>query len=147
MNLRLLYIATFALTIGVGTLSGCKLTQQKQSLFEEMGGHSTITTLTENFVDEISRNQKIFKYFERSDAVRFKQKFSEHICMLSGGPCEYTGDNMVDVHTGMNISEHDFNLGVELLINAMNRSDIPHTTQNKILATLVPHRQDIIYLE
>jgi hemoglobin len=112
-----------------------------------MGGHSTITTLTENFVDEISRNQKIFKYFERSDAVRFKQKFSEHICMLSGGPCEYTGDNMVDVHTGMNISEHDFNLGVELLINAMNRSDIPHTTQNKILATLVPHRQDIIYLE
>jgi hemoglobin len=147
LNLRLLYIATFALTIGVGTLSGCKLTQQKQSLFEEMGGHSTITTLTENFVDEISRNQEIFKYFERSDAVRFKQKFSEHICMLSGGPCEYTGDNMVDVHTGMNISEHDFNLGVELLINAMNRSDIPHTTQNKILATLVPHRQDIIYLE
>lgn len=145
MNLRLLSIASFVLVII--SLSGCKLTQHEQSLFEEMGGHSTITKLTENFVDEISRNQEIFKYFARSDAVRFKQKFSEHICMLSGGPCEYSGDNMVDVHTGMNINEHDFNLGVELLINAMNRSDIPHTTQNKILAILVPHRQDIIYLE
>ena len=51
---------------------------------------------------------------------------------------------MVAIHTGMNINEKDFNHVVDLLINAMNEQNIPHTVQNKILAKMAPLRGKII---
>lgn len=126
---------------------GCQSSSLRPTLYAELGGDAKIDLLTDHFIDEISRNKIMFSYFERSDVVRFKEKFKEHLCMLTDGPCTYTGDNMIDVHTGMDITEHDFNLGVELLINAMNRSNIGHTTQNKILAVLARQRKQIINLK
>ena len=67
------------------------------------------------------------------------------MCLISGGPCQYTGDTMQQVHAGMNVTEADFNALVDLLVNAMSRASIAHTTQNKLLARLVPMRKDIIY--
>jgi hemoglobin len=53
---------------------------------------------------------------------------------------------MVDIHTGMNINESDFNHLVDLLINAMEAEGIPHRIQNQLLARLAPLRENIIYL-
>ena len=66
--------------------------------------------------------------------------------MLTGGPCEYTGDDMEQVHAGMNISESDFNHGVDLFIAAMTKANIHHTIQNKILAVIATTRDEMIYL-
>lgn len=70
----------------------------------------------------------------------------EHLCSLTGGPCQYTGDTMEQVHAGMNISEREFNHAVDLFITAMEKADIPHTVQNKVLATMTPTRKQMIYL-
>ncbi len=86
------------------------------------------------------------EFFRDSNIGLFREKLSEHICMLTGGPCEYTGDNMEQVHAGMNISESEFNHGVDLLVVAMAKANIHHTVQNKILAVIVPTRDEMIYL-
>jgi hemoglobin len=52
---------------------------------------------------------------------------------------------MQQVHGGMNISEDMFNHGVDLFINAMNKADIPHTTQNKVLNTMLHTRDEMLY--
>ncbi|MFT7414416.1 MAG: hemoglobin [Methylophagaceae bacterium] len=53
---------------------------------------------------------------------------------------------MTDIHTGMKITEKDFNYLVDLLIDAMNIQCIPHRIQNQLLARLVPLRASIIYI-
>jgi hemoglobin len=53
---------------------------------------------------------------------------------------------MVDVHTGMNISEAEFNLLAEMVLDAMDAEGIPHPVQNDLVARLVPLRPEIIYL-
>ncbi|MFC4701951.1 group 1 truncated hemoglobin [Glaciecola siphonariae] len=126
-------------------LLSCKHTDAGSTLYEELGGRSGINQIVDNFITEIEYSPDIFPYFENSDVARFHEKLSEHICMLASGPCAYTGDTMEQVHAGMNISERDFNIGVDLLINAMNKANIPHTTQNKLLATMTPTRKEIIY--
>lgn len=65
-------------------------------------------------------------------------------CVNTGGDCKYTGNSMVQVHTGMNISEADFNRTVELLINAMTKAGVSHPMQNRILEKLAPMRANII---
>lgn len=124
-------------------LSACA--SKPQSLFDELGGITKIEEISDNFIEAISYDESIAAYFSNSNIKRFREKLNEHLCEVSGGPCVYTGDSMLAVHTGMNISESHFNKTVELLIQAMDKSNIPLQTQNKLLAKLVPMRQDIIY--
>ena len=109
------------------------------------GGQQTVEQLSDAFIAEIQYDKQTLSFFLDSDIDRFRSKFIEHICATIDGPCEYTGDNMTQVHKGMNITEADFNRVVELLINAMTNVDIPHRLQNQILARLAPMRGEMIY--
>jgi hemoglobin len=126
-------------------LLGCQSLSPSRSLFDELGGMPVIEQITDNFIDEISFDQQIVQHFKESDIDRFRAKLIEQICVETGGPCTYSGDSMVDVHTKMNITEAEFNRTVDLLINAMNKAGVAHRTQNKLLARLAPMRGDIIY--
>lgn len=125
-------------------LSACVSTHQ--SLYDELGGQAKIESISNHFIEEIGNNPHIRNYFENTNIDRFHEKFVEHICMITNGPCSYTGDSMKNVHTGMNIGKADFNRAVDLLINAMDKAGIKHVTQNKLLAKLAPMRRDIIHL-
>lgn len=132
-----------ALLLALGT--GCQSVTPSQSLYDELGGMPVIERITDNFIEEIGFDPQILKHFQDTKIERFREKFIEQICFESGGPCDYSGDSMVDVHTKMQITEGEFNRTVDLLINAMNKAGVAHRTQNRLLAKLAPMRGDIIY--
>lgn len=115
------------------------------TVYQALGGYSKIEEIVEYYIDEIEHDPIVFEYFKESDVERYRTKITEHFCYHTGGPCEYTGDTMEKVHDGMNMSESDFNRGVDLLINSMNRANIPHRVQNRVLAIFAPMRKEIIY--
>lgn len=125
--------------------SACVNQISSASVYKELGGYQKIEQIVDYFVIEIEKDSIIFEYFKKSDVERFRAKLTEHICFHTGGPCKYTGDPMERVHDGMNITETDFNRGVDLLINAMYQAGIPHKVQNKMLAIFVPMREQMIY--
>ena len=126
-------------------LSACHTTPSGSSLYQDLGGMEGITDITNNFIYEIGFDENIVRHFQETNLDRFRDKFIEQVCEVSGGPCTYSGDTMLDVHTKMNVTEAEFNRTVDLLIAAMNRSGIPHRVQNQLLARLAPTRADIIY--
>jgi hemoglobin len=124
-------------------ISACA--SRQVSLYDQIGGEQKVAQIADYFIDEIQYDRQILRYFLESDIDRFREKLGEHICVHIDGPCTYTGDDMVKVHTGMNITEADFNRVVELLINAMNRAEVPHRLQNQLLARFAPMRGEMIY--
>ena len=46
----------------------------------------------------------------------------------------------------MNITEADFNLTVDLFINAMNKANVHHTVQNKLINRMTHTREQMLYL-
>lgn len=136
--------ASFLMVFLAG-ISGCQTANTGPTLYEELGGMPAIETVTGNFIREIGYNEQIARHFAESDLDRFYEKMVEHLCDISGGPCEYSGESMLVVHEGMDITEAEFNATVDLLINAMNRSGVPHRLQNRLLARLAPMREEIIY--
>lgn len=124
----------------------CLACASQPSVYQRLGGTPIITQIADNFIEQISYDETIFTYFAESDAQRFRDKFIEHLCVHTGGPCTYTGDDMVRVHQGMNITEADFNRVVQLLVNAMEKAGVPFPLQNEVLAVLAPMRSEIIYL-
>ena len=131
---------TFVFTV---MLVGC-VSSNNGTLYQQLNGKQGVEKLVESFINQIGHDEQILAYFKQSNVAHFRQGFITHLCSVTDGPCEYKGDNMVDIHTGMNISKKDFNRVVELLINAMDEQQIPQTVQNKILSRLAPLRPEVI---
>ncbi|WP_404341213.1 group 1 truncated hemoglobin [Pseudoalteromonas mariniglutinosa] len=134
------YIVFIFLSI---VLAGCAVAP-KPTLYQQLNGQQGLEKLVDSFINQIGHDERIFHYFKQTNVSHFREGFIIHLCSLTNGPCEYAGDSMVDIHTGMNISEGDFNHVVDLLINAMNEQNIPHTVQNQILNRLAPLRPEVI---
>jgi hemoglobin len=105
-----------------------------------------LTQVVDNFIDEIGRDAQIMTFFKDTDVERFRSKMIEHLCQISDGPCTYSGDSMVEVHTNMGVTETAFNRTVDLLVNAMTRAGVSHPLQNRVLQRLAPLRSEIIYI-
>ncbi|MDN3475444.1 MULTISPECIES: group 1 truncated hemoglobin [unclassified Pseudoalteromonas] len=129
--------------IFLGLLSGCA-NSTKLSLYQKLDGKAGIGRIVDSFIYQIGNDEQIIHYFEHSNIAHFRQGFINHVCMLVEGPCTYDGDSMVAIHTGMHITEKDFNHVVDLLINAMNEQDVSHSLQNDILSRMAPLRDEII---
>ena len=126
-------------------LSGCA-SQPKSSLYQQLGAEQGIERIVDAFIKRIAKDKTILPYFAKSSVSHFRAGFITHMCDISGGPCEYTGDSMVDIHTGMNINEADFNRVVELLVSAMEDAGVSYQIQNKVLSKLAPLRGEVIKL-
>ena len=117
----------------------------KSTLYEKLGGQEKLEEIANNFVNEIGFDKEIFPYFADSNINRFTEKLVEQLCVMSDGPCTYTGDTMEQVHTGMNITESHFNRTVDLFIQAMEQANIPHPLQNKLLKEMAKTRDQMLY--
>ena len=101
--------------------------------------------MVEGLLYRIADDKRIVHHFADTDILRLQEKLQEQFCVEAGGPCEYTGDSMAEVHAGFAITESDFNALVEDLIAAMTAEGISVPAQNRLLQRLAPMRGDIIY--
>jgi hemoglobin len=118
--------------------------QSNDALFRALGGAQGVEKIVNDFVPLVLADKRISADFKDTNLKRFAKLLSEQICMLSGGPCEYSGDNMKLVHQGMRINNAKFNALVEQLQIAMDKSKVSPAAQNKLLAILAPMQRDIV---
>ena len=117
-----------------------------QSLYDELGQKQGIENIVEELLFNIADDRRIRHHFAESDLTRVHKMLSEQICELSGGPCTYSGDDMVTSHTGMGVTRADFNALVEALQMALDTFEIPVGAQNRLLALLAPMHHEIVGL-
>lgn len=135
----------YALTLAA-LLSACSGTQDTENLYTALGGEAGVEEIADNFIMEIANDDRVIAYFEDANVDRFRQFFIEHLCMLTDGPCVYTGDTLIDTHVGMNVTVAAFNAIVEDLMAAMNKAGIAIGTQNRLLARMAELREQIIQM-
>lgn len=114
------------------------------ALYQALGGDTGIKLLADEFVFRLVSDTRIAHHFKDTDLDRFEEKLAEQFCVLSGGPCTYTGDSMEEVHKGLGISKADFNALVEDLQIAMENLKLPEAAQTRLLARLAPMRPQVI---
>ena len=135
-------VTSFKFALLITLLTGCA---SQPSLYEQLGRQQGIDAIVGRFIYNLESEPRVSRYFERTNLNRFYEKFGEHMCEMANGPCIYTGDSLLQVHNGMNITEQDFNLLVELLMDAMDQENVSQVTQNQLVKLLVPMRPDVIY--
>ncbi|MEX1222293.1 MAG: group 1 truncated hemoglobin [Idiomarina sp.] len=120
--------------------------QADDSLYQQLGGKQGISNVMAEMLYELAGDDRIADQFADTDIDRLHQMLTEQVCEISGGPCTYTGEDMVKIHTGLNITNADFNALVENLIIAMEREDVPTTAQNRLLSLLADMHNEVVGL-
>lgn len=127
-------------------LSFVSISLHADSLYIELGESEGISKFVTKAVEISHADERIAFLFEDTDDEELIVQISDQICFLSDGPCEYDGQDMDEVHSGMEITEAEFDIFVAIVIDAMEYADISHSARNKLLALLAPMREDIINL-
>ncbi|MAA63071.1 MAG: group 1 truncated hemoglobin, partial [Idiomarina sp.] len=114
-----------------------------QSLYQQLGEQQGIETIVEEMLYRVGGDERIAHHFDGVDIMRVHKLISEQVCDLSGGPCDYSGEDMKTSHRNMGVDNADFNALVEHLIAAMEKEDVPVSAQNQLLGVLAPMHGDI----
>lgn len=123
---------------------GACATVPRDSLYQQLGGAEGVASLVDALIEKSRTDPRIGELFAETDFDYFRERLIEQICELADGPCEYTGLPMSDAHSGMDISEREFNWFVEDLEQAMQQVGLPLAVQNRLLAQLVPMHAEVI---
>lgn len=116
----------------------------KDALYQELGRSEGITKVVDLFFQRINADARINTLFGNVDHNDLRRLVIEQICAASGGPCKYTGRSMEESHSGLNLTDKDFDAFVGDLVGAMDEAKVPKSTQKKLLAIFGPMRPQIV---
>ncbi len=114
------------------------------SLYDRLGQKPAITAVVDEFVGNVAKDDRINSRFATTDIPRLKKHLVDQICMATGGPCTYTGRDMITTHKGMRINDAEFTALVEDLVAALNTFKVPEAEQKELLGLLSPMKPDIV---
>jgi hemoglobin len=112
-------------------------------VYKDFGELPGLTALMDDFMVGLLADARMRPFFKDADQKAIKAHLVEQFCVILGGPCSYTGRDMVAAHAGLEINRSNFNALVEVLQVAMNKRQIPFRSQNKLLAKLAPMHREI----
>lgn len=117
----------------------------EKTLYDEIGGKEVIASIMNDLVDIMSVNPRIAPHFRiEAQNTAIKALLTEQLCVLSGGPCKYSGRSMTDSHKHLKVTDAHFIALVEDAQKAMHKNNLSFETQNKILALLAPMKRVIV---
>ncbi len=142
-------LALLALALGVGctpppALDAAPAEAQTVSLYERLGGLPAITAVVDDFIGRLKKDPVVKDRFEALNVPRFREKLIEQVGEVSGGPQRYTGIDMLTLHTGMDITEEEFNAVVGDLTASLNAFQVPEREQRETLAAIGQLKDQIV---
>ena len=133
-----------------GVLGGCATMSGKPaepSLYKRLGGREGIALVVDDFVANMVADSRVngrFKGMQPPAVFKLKSNLSDQICEAAGGPCSYVGRDMKTTHTGMKITEAEWNATVENLVKALDKNNVGAQTKSELIGALAPLKADIV---
>jgi hemoglobin len=136
------------LAVAAFTAAGCASMDSgamaPKSLYDRLGGKPAITAVVDDFIANVAADARINQFFARTNVPRLKTMLVDQICEASGGPCKYTGKNMMEAHKGMGVTDRDFNALVEDLVKSLDKFKVPAKEKNELLGALGGMKSQIV---
>lgn len=116
----------------------------EKTLYERLGGASGIAAITEDiWVNHVS-NPLIKNRYIKSDAENVKRLVREMFGAGTGGPETYAGQDMLAAHTGMNISDQEFNAVIDDVLKALESNGVGEQENSEVLSILWSMKGEIV---
>jgi hemoglobin len=124
-----------------------------KSLYARLGGEQAISKVVDDFVAiaaadpavNFTRKGHPAEWQATPENIRhLKEKLVEFIGSATGGPQQYTGKSMPVSHTGMEITDAEFNAAAADLKQALAKNKVPEPLQQELLAIVGTTRSQMV---
>lgn len=116
---------------------------QQDTLFMRIGGLPVLTKITDEFIDEVTASPRTKRSFDGIKLKALKESVVAQLCKLTGGPCVYEGETMLNSHRDAKITEAEFDAFVDMFRNTLNKY-LNTREKNELLKILAPMKRDIV---
>ena len=99
-------------------------------LFNQLGGHAAVEAVIDGMLTNVAADSRINGFFTSVDLAHLNDLLVEQVCEATGGFCVYSGRTMLETHTGLNITDDDFNALVEDYLASLDSLGVPYTSPN-----------------
>src|SRR5882672_7769976 len=107
-------------------------------LYDRLGVQRAIVAVVDDFIGRVAADARIKIRFSNTDIPKLKLLLVEFVCMATGGPCKYTGQDMETSHAGMELVDEEFGALVEDLSETLDQFKVPAKEKNELLGALGP---------
>ena len=120
---------------------------QNATLYQRLGGYDALAAVTDDFIGRLIGDPQLSRFFtgfSTDSKVRIRQHIVDFLCAATGGPCKYEGRDMKTAHTGLNITETDWNVTVKHLTATLDKFKVPDREKNEVLQAIAAQKSDIV---
>ena len=117
------------------------------SLYKRLGGFDALAAVTDDFLGRMAADPQLARFFKGHNTASL-QRIREHIvdflCQATGGPCAYHGRDMKTAHTGLGITEDDWQASVKDLNATLDKFKVPEKERGEVLGAISGLKGDIV---
>ena len=120
------------------------------SLYERLGGVYSIATVVDDLIDRImvdprlNANPLVDEAHHRVLPAGFKYLVTEMVCWATGGPQQYTGRSMREVHQHLKITAAEWEAFLDDFQQTLDKFGVPEAEQDELKAIVASTRGDIV---
>ncbi len=118
-----------------------------ESLYDRLGGYDAISAVVEQFANRLFTDPKI-KHFFRGMSTdtkeSFKQKNKNLLSAVTGGPAKVISRPPKIAHTGLNITQGDFNVVAGHLKATLEKFNVPERETKEVFAIIGTLQPEIV---
>ena len=129
---------------GVSLCVSCIAMAGGHLLYERIGAQDGIATVVDGFLGKVGADDRVNGRFADTDMPKLRGLLIEQVCEATGGPCKYSGKNMLDAHKGMNITEAEFGIIAAHFAAAMSDAGVTVEDNGTIMGVLAGMHDDIV---
>jgi hemoglobin len=138
---------TACLIVFVVSIAAAAQQKPPDTLYKRLGGYDAIAAVTDDFIARLMADPSLAVYFV-GHALDSKQRIRQHVvdflCVATGGPCVYKGRDMKTAHSGLGITEDDWNRGVQHLVATLDKFKVPQKEKTDVLAAASALKEHIV---
>ena len=120
---------------------------EDKSLYLRLGGYEAIAAVTDDFLARLEKDDKLGRFFvgvSDDSLARIRQHVVDLVCAKAGGPCLYTGRDMMTAHAGLGISKADWERSNKRFGETLAKFKVPDKEQKDLAAAIAPLEKVIV---
>ncbi len=95
------------------------------SLYEKLGGKTAVAAVVNDFYDRMLADEELNYIFKGTDMEKLRAHQTLFISYALGGPQKFEGRTLRQSHTGLNISDEQYEKTIQHLNAALRGAGVP----------------------
>lgn len=132
------------------TKGTCLLSAKRQGMsddetvFDRLGGHDAVESVVNDFYDRVLSDERVIHHFEDSNTTELRAHQVQFISAVTGGPVQYSGQDMRTAHEGMGITHNEFDVIADHLDTALDENSVSDADRAQVLREVEGLRSEIV---